>query len=128
MRLDHVGVATDDAAQLGVFYEDLLGYEVAHEEAFDGLQMVFVDVGNTYLELIEPVDEESTIAHYLDRNGPGLHHVAFQVEDCAAALDTARDLGIECIDDEPRDGAWGHTVAFLHPRDTGGILTEFVEH
>lgn len=128
MGLDHVGIATDDAAELAVLYEDLVGYEVVHEEEFDGLQVVFVDAGNTYLELLEPLEDDSTVARFLDRRGPGLHHVAFAVDDCAAALDTAEKLGIQLIDTEPRPGAWGHTVAFLHPRDTGGILTEFVEH
>ena len=128
MSLDHVGIATDDAAELAAFYTDLVGYEVAHEEEFDDLQIVFVDAGNTYLELIEPLTSDSTVARFLENDGPGLHHVAFEVDDCEDALDTARDLGIQLIDEEPRPGAWGHTVAFLHPRDTGGILTEFVEH
>ena len=128
MSLDHVGVATDDAAELAAFYTDLVGYEIAHEEEFDDLQIVFVDAGDTYLELIEPLTTDSTVARFLENDGPGLHHVAFEVDDCEAALETASDLGIERIDEEPRPGAWGHTVAFLHPRDTGGILTEFVEH
>jgi methylmalonyl-CoA/ethylmalonyl-CoA epimerase len=128
VRLDHVGIATDDAATLATFYTDLLAYELAHEEAVDDLQVAFVDAGNTYLELLEPQAEDSTVARFLDQHGQGLHHLAFEVEDCAAALDTARDLDIALVDDEPRPGAWGHTVAFLHPRDTGGILTEFVEH
>ena len=128
MSLDHVGIATDDAAELAAFYTDLVGYDIAHEEEFDDLQIVFVDTGNTYLELIEPLTTDSTVARFLDNDGPGLHHVAFEVDDCEAALATASDLGIERIDEEPRPGAWGHTVAFLHPRDTGGILTEFVEH
>lgn len=126
--LDHVGIATENAAELATFYADLVGYELVHEEAFGDLQVAFVDAGNTYLELLEPLDEGSTVARFLDRNGPGLHHVAFEVTDCAAALDAAREMGIEAIDEKPRPGAWGHTVAFLHPRDTGGVLTEFVEH
>lgn len=128
MTLDHVGIATDDAAELAVFYEDLVGYEVVHEEEFDGLQVVFVDTVNTYLELLEPLDDDSTIARFLEKNGPGLHHVAFEVEDCEAALATAREMDIGLVDEKPRAGAWGHSVAFLHPRDTGGVLTEFVEH
>lgn len=128
MTLDHVGIATDDAAELATFYEDLVGYEVVHEEIFDGLQVVFLDTGNTYLELLEPQTEDSTIARFLEKQGTGMHHVAFEVEDCALALETAREMGIQLIDEESRPGAWGHTVAFLHPRDTGGVLTEFVEH
>lgn len=126
--LDHVGIATDDAAGLAAFYGDLVGYDLVHEESFEDLHVAFVDAGNTFLELLEPQTDDSTIARFLENHGQGLHHVAFEVDDCARALDTARELGIETIDDEPRPGAWGHTVAFLHPRDTGGILTEFVEH
>lgn len=126
--LDHVGIATDDAASLAAFYEDLGGFAVVHEEAFEGLQVVFVDTGNTHLELLEPLDDDSTVARFLETQGAGLHHVAFEVDDCAAAIETARDRGIDLVDESPRPGAWGHTVAFLHPRDTGGVLTEFVEH
>jgi methylmalonyl-CoA/ethylmalonyl-CoA epimerase len=128
MHLDHAGIATDDAAALADQYTSLFDLAVAHEETFDGMQVVFLDVGESYLELLEPLDEDGAIARYLDKNGPGIHHLAFATDDVAAALDRARDHDVECIDDDPRPGAWGHQVAFLHPRDTGGILVEFVEH
>lgn len=128
MRFDHAGIATDDAAGLAALYADLLDCGIAHEEEFDGMAVVFLDLGGSYLELLEPLDEDGAIGRYLDRNGPGIHHVALATDDVAAALDRARDLGVELIDEEPRAGAWGHEVAFLHPRDTGGILVEFVEH
>ncbi|WP_418282537.1 methylmalonyl-CoA epimerase [Halorubrum sp. DTA98] len=128
MRFDHVGVATSDATELGTLFVDLLDASVAHEETFDGLRIRFLELdGGGYLELLEPVDD-GTIARYLDRNGPGIHHVALATDDVAAALDRARDLGIELIDEAPRPGAWGHDVAFLHPGSTGGVLVEFVEH
>ncbi|SHH22057.1 methylmalonyl-CoA epimerase [Halobaculum gomorrense] len=128
MHLDHAGIATDDAADLAALYADLLGCAIAHEEQFDGMAVVFLDLGDSYLELLEPLDEDGTIARYLDRDGPGIHHLAFATDDIAGALDRARDLGVELIDEEPRPGAWGHEVAFCHPRDTGGVLVEFVEH
>jgi methylmalonyl-CoA/ethylmalonyl-CoA epimerase len=128
MRIDHAGVATDDAAGLADLYVDLLGCEAVYSEEFDGMDVHFLDCGNGYLELLEPLDDEGAIARYLDRNGPGVQHLAFATEDAGAALDRARDMGIECIDEEPRRGAWGHDVAFLHPRDTGGVLVEFVKH
>ena len=128
MHLDHAGIATDDAAELAALYADLLDCEIVHEEEFDGMAVVFLELGSSYLELLEPLDDEGTIASYLDRNGPGIHHLAFATDDLAGALDRARELGIELIDEEPRSGAWGHEVAFLHPRDTGGVLVEFVEH
>lgn len=128
VHIDHVGVATDDATGLAEQYVELLDCSIAHEETFDGMAVLFLGFENGYLELLEPLDDEGTIARYLDRNGPGLHHVGLETEDAAAALDRARALGVEPIDEEPRPGAWGHDVAFLHPRDTGGILLEFVEH
>jgi methylmalonyl-CoA/ethylmalonyl-CoA epimerase len=127
MHIDHVGIATEDAESLADLYADLFDAPVAHEEEFGGLRVVFLDFGDSYFELLEPV-EEGTIARYLDRNGPGVHHVALETDDVAGALDTARGHGVELIDDEPRPGAWGHDVAFLHPKSTGGMLIEFVEH
>ena len=127
MEFDHLGVATDDAAGLAELYADLLDAPVVHEETFDGMSVVFLAVGGGYFELLEPTDG-GPIARYLDRNGPGIHHVALETADIAASLRRARELGVECIDEEPRPGAWGHTVAFLHPKSTGGVLVEFVEH
>ena len=128
MHFDHAGSATRNADSLTFLFEDLLGVDVAHQEWFDGMKLVFLEVGEGYLEVIEPTDEDGTIARYLDSEGPGIHHLAFATDDIEAALARADDRGIERIDEEPRQGAWGHTVAFLHPRDTGGVLVEFVEH
>jgi methylmalonyl-CoA/ethylmalonyl-CoA epimerase len=127
MRFDHAGIATDDADGLADLYADLLGVDVAHRETFDGLDVIFLDLGNGYFELLEPV-ADGTIAAYLDEHGPGIHHLAVATEDVADALNRARELGIDLVDEQPRSGAWGHDVAFLHPGSTGGILVEFVEH
>jgi methylmalonyl-CoA/ethylmalonyl-CoA epimerase len=128
MRFDHAGIATRDADELAEQYAELLDAPVVHREEYRDMWIVFLDVGNGYFEALEPLDEASTIADYLDREGPGIHHLALETDDAAAAVDAAREMGVEPIDDEPRPGAWGHAVAFLHPRDTGGILLEFVEH
>jgi methylmalonyl-CoA/ethylmalonyl-CoA epimerase len=128
MRFDHVGVATRDATDLAALFDGLLDAPVAHEETFDGMDVVFLELdGGGYFELLEPADG-GAIADFLDREGPGIHHVAVATDDVAAALDRARDLGVDLVDEEPRSGAWGHEVAFLHPRSTGGVLVEFVEH
>ncbi|MFO7926804.1 MAG: methylmalonyl-CoA epimerase [Halobacteriota archaeon] len=127
MRFDHAGVATDDAEGLAFLYEDLLGCEIAHEERFQELKVIFLELENGYFELLEPQDG-GTIARYLERNGSGLHHIALETDDIEATLETAADIGVELIDEEPRRGAWGHQVAFLHPASTGGVLIEFVEH
>ena len=127
MGFDHAGIATRDVDELEGLFGDLLGAPVAHSERFDGMDVVFLDLGNGYLELIEPHDG-GPINRYLERNGPGIHHFAFATDDVAAALETARGMGIDLVDEEPRPGAWGHDVAFLHPGSTGGVLVEFVEH
>jgi len=126
MRFDHAGIATDDAAALAERYESLLDTTIAHEETFDGMHIVFLDFGNGYFELLEPVAEDNAIASFLDRRGSGIHHLALATVDIEGALARAERMGIELLDEDPRPGAWGHKVAFLHPRDTGGILLEFV--
>ena len=127
MRFDHAGVATDDAEGLAFRYEDVFGCDIAHEERFGDLRVIFLELDNGYFELLEP-REEGTISKYLENNGPGLHHIALETDDIDAALERAESAGVELIDEEPRPGAWGHQVAFLHPKSTGGMLVEFVEH
>jgi methylmalonyl-CoA/ethylmalonyl-CoA epimerase len=128
MRFDHVGIATRDAETVADLFGTLLDAPAVHGERFDGLDVTFLDLGNGYLELLEPVADEGPVARALDRDGPGIHHVAFATPDVAAALETAREAGVELVDEQPRPGAWGHDVAFLHPKSTGGVLVEFVEH
>jgi methylmalonyl-CoA/ethylmalonyl-CoA epimerase len=128
MHFDHAGIATDDADRMAAQYESLLGAPVAHVEEFDGMNVVFLELGDGYFELLEPLDDDGAIASYLEKNGPGIHHLALATDDIEAALDTAREEGVELIDEEPREGAWGHEVAFLHPRSTGGVLLEYVQH
>lgn len=128
MQFDHVGLATDDADGLASLYEQLFATPVVHEERFDGLDVVFLDLGGDgYLELLEPVGS-GTIARYLEEHGPGIHHVALETADLPGALAVCREHDVELVDEEPRPGAWGHDVAFLHPGSTGGILVELVEH
>lgn len=127
MRFDHVGVATEDAEGLAFLYQDLLDCPIAHEERFEELKILFLELENGYFELLEP-HGEGTIARYLDEHGGGIHHVAVETEDITRALEIAESAGVERIDSEPRAGAWGHDVAFLHPGSTGGVLLEFVEH
>ena len=129
MHFDHAGVATDDADGLATLYENAFDAPIAHEETFDGLRVVFLDLGNGYFELLEPLpDAEGAIPSYLDRHGPGLHHVALATDDIEGALADARAAGVDLIDESPRAGAWGHEVAFCHPKSTGGVLVEFIEH
>ncbi len=126
LGFDHAGIATTDADTLATLYVDLFGCERAHEETLDGMFVCFLDLGGEYLELLEP-REDGTIARYLDEHGPGIHHLAVATDDIEAALERARACGVDPVKG-PRPGAWGHEVAFLHPRSTGGVLFEFVEH
>ena len=127
MRFDHVGVASRDAGDLAELFVELFDATVAHEERFDGMAVTFLALDDGgYVELLEP-RAGGTIADYLDHEGPGIHHVALATDDLPEALERARELGVDLVDEEPRPGAWGHEVAFLHPRSTGGVLVEFVE-
>jgi methylmalonyl-CoA/ethylmalonyl-CoA epimerase len=125
--IDHVGIVTENADALADLYADLLGCERVHEETSDGLLFVFLDLGNGYIELVEPQEDER-IARYLDEHGPDIHHLAVATSDIEVALDRARAYGVDLIDEQPRSGAWDHDIAFLHPDSTGGVLLEFVEH
>ena len=125
MQFHHAGIATDDAVGLAERYATLFETQIAHSEQFDGMEIVFLDLNNGYFELLEP-GEEGPIAAYLDEHGPGIHHLAVETDDIEAAISRADELGIDTIDNEPRPGAWGHEVAFLHPASTGGVLIEFV--
>jgi methylmalonyl-CoA/ethylmalonyl-CoA epimerase len=129
MEFDHAGIATDDLDGLADLYGGLFDATLVHEEEFDGLRVAFLDLGNGYLELLEPLPEaDGAIPRYLDDHGPGIHHLALRTAEIEAALDVAREAGVDLVDEEPRPGAWGHDVAFLHPASTGGVLVEFVEH
>ncbi len=125
MNFHHAGIATNDAAALADRYAALFDAPIVHEERFDGMAVSFLDLGSGYFELLEP-HADGPIARYLDSHGPGIHHLALSTADIEAALTRAAEQSIDRIDDEPRPGAWGHEVAFLHPSSTGGVLIEIV--
>ncbi|MFT4944841.1 MAG: methylmalonyl-CoA/ethylmalonyl-CoA epimerase [Halovenus sp.] len=125
--IDHAGIAVEDADALAELYVDLFDCERVHEESRDGVSFVFLGFDNGYFELLEP-RTDGTVARYLDEHGPGIHHLAVATDDIGAALDRARDCGVDLVDEEPRPGAWDHDIAFLDPTSTGGVLLEFVEH
>lgn len=132
MRLDrihHVAYAVADIDAALPVYTDRYGMSVEVRERLDdqGVEAVSLGAGTSHIELIQPVDPQSGVAKFLERRGPGLHHVAFEVEDLVAALAELRAGGAELIDDEPRRGLGGHMIAFIHPRASGGILTELVQ-
>ncbi len=128
-RIDHVGVAVEDLDQAVVLYSERFGMTEQHRETVEefGVEAVLLEVGEGHVELLEPLSEESAIGRFLARNGPGVHHVAYQTDDIDATLERVRRAGVEAIDEQPRTGIRGSRVAFLHPRSTGGVLTELVE-
>jgi methylmalonyl-CoA/ethylmalonyl-CoA epimerase len=128
-RIDHVGVAVDDLDAAIEMYRDRFGMTEQHRETVEafGVEAVLLGVGDGHIELLRPTGPGSGFAKFLERNGPGMHHVAYQTEDIEAELARVREAGFELIDKEPRGGIRGSRVAFLHPRSTGGVLTEIVE-
>jgi methylmalonyl-CoA/ethylmalonyl-CoA epimerase len=128
-RIDHIGVATDDLEGAVALYEGTLGMPVAHRETVEsqGVEAVLLDVGEGHVELLSPLGPETPVGKYLDKRGPGLHHVAYAVSDIDDVLSRLKEAGVEMIDAEPRQGIRDSRVAFVHPRSTGGVLTEIVE-
>ncbi len=126
VRLDHIGIAVADAATAVAWYRAVLGLEVAHSETVASQQVRahFLPTGTAMIELLESTAPASPIGRFLDKRGPGLHHVAIAVEDIHAALDELRQAGVRLIDDVPRPGAEGALVAFLHPSAAQGVLVE----
>jgi methylmalonyl-CoA epimerase len=128
-RIDHIGVAVEDLEAAVALYGEGLEMEEAHRETVpsQGVEAVLLDVGDGHVELLRPLRPDTAVGKFLDRKGPGLHHVAYAVEDIDATLERLRAAGLELIDDEPRRGIRGSRVAFLHPGSTGSVLTEIVE-
>ncbi len=128
-RIDHTGVAVDDLDAAIKLYEEVLGMPLVHREtvAEQGVEAVLLDVGDGHVELLSPLGEDTPVGKFLARKGPGLHHVAYAVEDIEATLDQLSAAGVELIDAKPRVGIRSSLVAFLHPRSTGGVLTEIVQ-
>jgi methylmalonyl-CoA/ethylmalonyl-CoA epimerase len=128
-RVDHLGVAVEDLDAALVLHEATYGMALAHREVIEdqGVEAVLLDVGENHVELLRPLGPDTPVGRHLARRGPGLHHVAYQVADVEASLAALRDRGVELIDQAPRTGIRGSRVAFLHPRATGGVLTEIVQ-
>lgn len=127
--LDHVGVAVSDLEAAVSLYEDRFGMTLVHREtvAEQGVDAVLLDVGDSHVELLHPTGPDTPVGQFISKRGDGLHHVAYRVTDIAATLGELRDAGVTLIDEQPRTGIRSSQVAFLHPRSTGGVLTEIVE-
>lgn len=128
-QIDHVGVAVEDLDESIALYRDQLGMHETHRETVEeqGVHAVLLEVGEAHIELISPIGPEGSVARFLARNGSGLHHVAYRTDDIEAELRRLAAAGMRMIDEEPRTGILGSRVAFVHPKSTGGVLTEIVQ-
>ena len=128
-EIDHVAIAVNDLEAAIEYYRATFGCEVDHREVVerDGVEEALLKVADSYVQLLTPTRDDSPVAKYLEKKGEGLHHVGYRVADCAAALDRVKAEGHRVIDEEPRPGSRGTTVAFVHPKTAFGTLIELVE-
>ena len=128
-RIDHVGIAVPNLDDAIEFYRSAFGLESVHEETNEeqGVREAMLQIGNSYLQLLAPLSDDSPIGKFLDRNGPGIQQVAFGVDDIEAAGDQLRSAGVRVLYDAPKIGTGGSRVNFVHPKDCGGVLVELVE-
>jgi methylmalonyl-CoA/ethylmalonyl-CoA epimerase len=128
-EIDHVAIAVRDLDDAIAYYSSVFGATVAHREVVesDGVEEALLKVAESYIQLLTPTRDDSTVAKYLEKKGEGIHHVGYRVDDCAAALDAVKAAGGQVIDQHPRPGSRGTTVAFVHPKAAFGTLIELVQ-
>ncbi|HSZ15322.1 MAG TPA: methylmalonyl-CoA epimerase [Solirubrobacteraceae bacterium] len=128
-RIDHIGVAVEAIDPALELYASSFKLQVAHREVVEeqGVEAVLLDVGENHVELLAPLGPDTPVGKFLANKGPGLHHVAYQVQDIDATLEAIAQAGLRMIDERPRTGIRGSRVAFMHPRATAGVLTEIVQ-
>ena len=128
MEIDHLGIAVNSIDESLRFYRDALGMEISARETVphERVNVAMLPIGDSRIELLEPADPDSTIARFLGKRGPGLHHIALRVDNLAAAVERLKAAGAQLLN-EPCAGAGGHTYVFVHPASTGGVLLELVQ-
>ena len=128
-RIDHLGIAVRSLDEASLFYREVLGLEYGGTEEIPDqkVRVAFFQIGEVRIELLEPTAVDSPIAKFLEKRGPGLHHIAYQVEDLPATIAALKAAGVRLIDKTPREGAHGMKIAFAHPQSTTGVLTEFCQ-
>jgi|SRR5215510_706605 len=130
MKIDHIGIATGGIEQAARFYSEALGLKVedVEEVSEQKVRVAMLAIGESRIELLEPTSSDSPISKFLRKRGPGIHHIAIQVEDIWRSLESLKREGARLIDEAPRTGAGGCLVAFVHPSSTGGVLVELVQN
>ena len=128
-QIDHVGIAVEDLDSAVERYRRTLGIEPAHRERVEsqGVEEVLLPVGTSFIQLLGALGPDTPVGRFLERRGPGVHHIGFRVDDVASALDQLKGEGLRLIDDTPRPGSRGTTIAFVHPKGMGGVLVELVQ-
>ena len=128
-EIDHVAIAVRDLEAAIAYYHDTYGCEVEHREVVesDGVEEALLKVADSYIQLLTPTRDDSPVAKYLENKGEGLHHIGYRVDDCAVALASVKEQGHRVIDEAPRPGSRGTTVAFVHPKTAFGTLIELVQ-
>ncbi len=126
-RIAHLGVAVSDLQSAIDFFTGALPLEVTHSEEYGGMKIAFIPIGDSSVELLQDVSGSSAIKKFLDKNGEGIHHIAYEVDDIEEAISELKAKGIKLIDEKPRQGAHGMSVAFMHPKATHGVLMELCQ-
>ena len=128
-KISHIGIAVNDIEAAARFYTESLGLKLGgvEEVADQKVKVAFLPIGEVRLELVQPTSPDSTVAKFLEKNGQGVHHVAYHVEDVAAEVERLKTEGVKMVDETPRRGAHNTQVAFVHPKASGGVLTELVQ-
>ncbi|MDH3528150.1 MAG: methylmalonyl-CoA epimerase [Acidobacteriota bacterium] len=129
MKIDHLGIAVKTIGESIAFWRDALGLENVHTEEVEDqkVRVAMLPIGETNIELLEPTAPDSPVARFIEKRGTGIHHIAVEVDDIRAHLSKLKSEGISLVDEEPRIGAGGCLIAFVHPKSTGGVLMELVE-
>jgi methylmalonyl-CoA epimerase len=128
-RIEHIALAVADIDAAIAHYRDVWGLEVSHREqvADQGVDEAMLPLGDSHLQLLGPTGPDTTVGKFIERRGEGLHHIAYEVDDLAGALDELRAKGVPLIDEQPRKGGRGHMVAFVHPKGNHGLLVELIQ-
>jgi methylmalonyl-CoA/ethylmalonyl-CoA epimerase len=128
-KINHIGIAVRSIADSTPLYRDVLGmtFEGTEEVAEQKVRVAFFAVGESRIELLEPTSDDSPVARFLEKNGEGVHHIAYEVDNLQRALEELKKQNVRLIDETPRRGAHGTAIAFLHPKGTGGVLTELCQ-
>ncbi len=128
-EIDHIGVAVEDLDESIALYRDRLGMREQHRQTVEefGVEAALLEIGGSHVELLTPIRPDTAVANFLERSGPGMHHVAYRTDDIDGALERLREAGLRLIDEQPRTGIRDSRVAFVHPKSTGGVLTEIVQ-